>query len=432
MRYTQDISCCLAGKVGGSGLEDNDIVFLLDRLRPVLEELRNAYATNDFAVLGTPKLDDLGSLRTLSKEWREKFETVWIFGAGGSSLGGKMLCEFSEKTGHPSGSSPRVVFLENIDPFSFQKSLHNCDFDKTGVLAISKSGETLETIAQLSLCVSAWNQAGIDKLSDQFMGICQPGQNSLRVMCEKLNIPVLDHDPKVGGRYSVLSLVGILPALIAGANGAAFREGAKVVLDQFLAGCDPEQFSPALGAAMAVGLAEKKNITQTVLMPYCDRLHLFGRWYRQLWAESLGKNGLGTTPIDALGAVDQHSQLQLYLDGPSDKMFTFIRVVHSDFGEKIQIPWLSGSKLRHLNGLTLNELMDVQYRSMATALKERGRPCRTFEVELLDEKAVGSLIMHFIFETILSGYLLNINPFDQPAVEIGKHLAQKFLRELGV
>ncbi|MGA0314144.1 MAG: glucose-6-phosphate isomerase [Alphaproteobacteria bacterium] len=430
MSYTQDISCCLAEQIGGSGLEDNDIVFLLDRLRPALEALRNAYATNDFSVLSTPNVDDLGSLRTLSKDWREKFETVWILGAGGSSLGGKMLCEFSEKKANPSESSPRVVFLENIDPFSLKKALQNCDFDKTGVLAISKSGETLETVVQLSLCLSAWNQAGIDRLSDQFMAISQPGQNSLRVICEKKNIPVLDHDPRIGGRYSALSLVGILPALIAGVNGADIRDGAKAVLDQFLSGCDPQSFAPALGAAISVGLAEKKNITQTVLMPYCDRLNLFGRWYRQLWAESLGKNGLGTTPIDALGAVDQHSQLQLYLDGPSDKMFTFIRVVNSEAGEKIKIPWLVGSDLGILNGRTLNELMDVQYRATAAALKEWGRPCRTIEIESVSERAVGALIMHFTFETILSGHLLNVDPFDQPAVEIGKRFAQKFLREL--
>ena len=224
--------------------------------------------------------------------------------------------------------------------------------------------------------------------------------------------------------------MGVLPALIAGVNGADLRDGAKVVLDQFLSGCDPQSFAPALGAAMSVGLAEKKNITQTVLMPYCDRLNLFGRWYRQLWAESLGKNGLGTTPIDALGAVDQHSQLQLYLDGPSDKMFTFIRVVNSEAGEKIKIPWLVGSDLGILNGRTLNELMDVQYRATAMALKERGRPCRTIEIESVNEKTVGALIMHFIFETILSGHLLNIDPFDQPAVQIGKCFAKNFLREL--
>lgn len=430
MSYTQDISCCLAEQIGDSGLEDKDIVFLLDRLRPILEALRNAHAINDFSVLDTPNIDDLSSLTTLSRKWREKFETVWILGAGGSSLGGKMLYELSEKKANPSESFPRFAFFENIDPFTFQKALQNCHFDKTGVLAISKSGETLETVAQLSLCLSAWNQAGIDRLSDQFMAISQPGQNSLRVICEKTNIPVLDHDPKIGGRYSILSLVGVLPALIAGVNGGDLRDGAKVVLDQFLSGCDPQSFAPAIGAAISVGLAEKKNITQTVLMPYCDRLNLFGRWYRQLWAESLGKNGIGTTPIDALGAVDQHSQMQLYLDGPSDKMFTFIRVVNSEAGEKIKIPSLVGSDLRLLDGRTLNELMDVQYRATAIALKERGRPCRTIEIKSVNERAVGGLIMHFIFETILSGHLLNVDPLDQPAVEIAKRFAQKFLREL--
>ncbi|MEC9022567.1 MAG: glucose-6-phosphate isomerase [Pseudomonadota bacterium] len=420
----------MAEQIGDSGLEDKDIFFLLDRLRPILETLRNAYAINDFSVLDTPNIDDLSSLTTLSRKWREKFETVWILGAGGSSLGGKMLYELSEKKANPSESSPRVVFFENIDPFTFQKALENCHFDKTGVLAISKSGETLETVAQLSLCLSAWNQAGIDRLSDQFMAISQQGQNSLRVICEKTNIPVLDHDPRIGGRYSILSLVGVLPALIAGVNGGDLRQGAKVVLDQFLSGCDPQNFAPALGAAISVGLAEKKNITQTVLMPYCDRLNSFGRWYCQLWAESLGKNGFGTTPIDALGAVDQHSQLQLYLDGPSDKMFTFIRVVNSEAGEKIKIPSLVGSDLRVLEGRTLNELMDVQYRATAIALKERGRPCRTIEIGSVNERAVGGLIMHFIFETILSGHLLNVDPLDQPAVEIAKRIAKNFLREL--
>ena len=162
-------------------------------------------------------------------------------------------------------------------------------------------------------------------------------------------------------------------------------------------------------------------------MPYVDRLAEFGLWFRQLWAESLGKDGKGTTPINALGAVDQHSQLQLYLDGPDDNMFTIIMMSHAGKGPLIDPVFANDDALTHLAGKSVGDLMEAEQWGTARALIQNNKPTRVIQLERLDETTLGALMMHFMLETIITAHLFSVDPFRQPAVEEGKLLVRQFL-----
>jgi glucose-6-phosphate isomerase len=190
-----------------------------------------------------------------------------------------------------------------------------------------------------------------------------------------------------------------------------------------------EDSAPAIGAAIAVGLLQEKQIGQSVLMAYCDRLATFGLWYRQLWAESLGKDGTGTTPIRALGTVDQHSQLQLYLAGPRDKMFTFLVSDTAGEGGRMDASLAQAAGATVLAGRSLGDLFDASARATAESLVRNGRPVRMIRLARVDEAGLGALFMHFMLETIFAADLLGVNAFDQPAVEEGKLLARQYLED---
>ena len=431
MTYEQDISSCLSDAIGSGGLGRAQFDSLLAGLIPAFEALRAHHADNSLPLLRLPELDDVAGLAKIAAEWREKFDSVLVLGTGGSSLGGKTLCALVQDDFGTAPGAPRLYFLENVDPHGFDRTLVALELDRTGLLVISKSGGTTETLTQLFLCLSAWKAAGIDNLPGRFLAISEPGENVLRAVCDRENIPVLDHDPKIGGRYSALSLVGVLPALMAGLDGEALRRGAGAVLRPILDGADPSDVAPAIGAAVSVGLATQNGVSQTVLMPYIDRLASFSKWCRQLWAESLGKDGRGTTPIDALGTVDQHSQLQLYLDGPRDKMFTVIMLDRAGAGGRVDPVLAKDPALDYLAGRTMGDLIDAEQRAMAQTLIDCGRPTRIFRLEALNEETLGALMMHFMLETILAAHLFGIDPFDQPAVEQGKILTRQYLAETG-
>jgi glucose-6-phosphate isomerase len=185
--------------------------------------------------------------------------------------------------------------------------------------------------------------------------------------------------------------------------------------------------APAIGAAVAIGLAKERGVRATVMLPYADRLSRFAAWYVQLWGESLGKNGEGTTPVAALGPVDQHSQLQLYLDGAPQHLITVIRETCAGRGPRVAADLAKLAHADYLAGHAAGDLVAAQQRAIPEALMAKGRPVRTIDVEVLDEAALGALMMHFMLETILAAHLLGVDPFDQPAVESGKMLTRRYL-----
>ena len=188
---------------------------------------------------------------------------------------------------------------------------------------------------------------------------------------------------------------------------------------------------PAVGAALAVGFARHRGVNMSVVFPYIDRLASFGLWYRQLWAESIGKDGKGTTPLRAMGTVDQHSQLQLYLDGPKDKIYTIVMGAPADQGPVIDTALFDDPALSPLRGRRMGDLLDACQRATAETLVAKGRPVRVMRLPRVDERAMGALMMHFMLETVIAAHLFGVDPFDQPAVEQGKVLARRYMEERG-
>lgn len=432
MLYTHDIDGCLAGAVGTAGLDPADLDALLAESVAGLARLRARHDDGGLPLLRLPgERGDLAPVGDLAALYREGYDHVVLLGTGGSSLGGRTLVALADVGFAPPAGAPRIHFMDNIDPHSFGALFDALDPARTGFVVISKSGGTAETLTQFFVCLARWRDAlGEAALPAHFLIVTEPGDNPLRRAAGRWNLPVLDHDPGVGGRFSALSLVGLLPAMIAGLDAGAVRAGAARVLDPVLAGAAPGDCPPAVGAALAVGLDRARGAATTVLMPYLDRLAQFGMWYRQLWAESLGKGGKGTTPIRAMGTVDQHSQLQLYLDGPRDKMFTVLALDTEGTGDAVPPSLAEDDALAYLAGRRMGDLLDAEARATADTLIANGRPTRRIGLRRLDEEVLGALMMHFMLETILAADLLGVDAFDQPAVEQGKKLARAYLARM--
>lgn len=424
--YQQNIENCFAENIGSSGLDRAVYGQLVTACAPLLDDLRRAYAENTISLLRLPETTaDIETMEDCAARYLENFDDVVVLGVGGSSLGAKALAALTDPA---AVDAPRLHFFDNIDPQEFDRRLTAFDPVRLAFLVISKSGGTAETLSQFLVCIGAMRDAlSPETFADRFTIITDPGDNPLRQLADRFGMPVLDHEPGVGGRYSVLSNVGLLPALIAGLDAGAVRDGAKEVIDTFLDAATPEDCPPAVGAIFNVALAQHNGISSTVLMPYIDRLAEFGLWYRQLWAESLGKQGQGTTPVRAIGTVDQHSQLQLYLDGPADKMFTLIFNAAAGSGAVIPADIADTPALDYLAGHRIGDLMDAEQRATAETLARHGRPTRVIRIGHLDERTIGALMMHFMLETIIAAGLLGVDPFDQPAVDEGKVLTREYL-----
>ncbi len=403
MRYNQNLEGCYC-------VEGNQAILHTFLKSQALETFRTALREGHLPSLSlVDQEEDIQSYQLASRRL-EAFDDVLILGTGGSSLSGKSLYMLAPH------KRPHLHFLDNIDPTTFSSLFQKIDPKKTGLLVISKSGSTVETLFQLLTCIQKF---GNENLRDRIVVITEPTLNPLRKIAEDHKWFCLDHPTTIGGRYSCFSVVGLLPAILAGLDPYDFREGGREVLRQHLV----EETPPALlGASMAVYLEKHHQKTLSVMLPYSDQLDVFSLWYRQLWAESLGKDGHGTTPIRALGTVDQHSQLQLYLAGPKDKFFTILAPSWKGQGDEIYLPLIP-----EFQGKTMGDLFAAEQRATYETLIRNKCPTRLFTFDSIDEYVLGALMMHFMIETILTSYLINVNAFIQPAVEEGKRLAKEYL-----
>lgn len=392
--------------------------------------LKNLYDSQSLPLLELPeKTSDLEEIEPIAEHFCENFDDVIILGTGGSSLGGQTLCSLAI----PSGSArPVLHFMDNIDPHSFDLLFNKIKPERTSFIVISKSGHTAETLAQFLYCIDVFRSQNSGKsnalnIINHFLIITESGDRPLRRLADKWQIKVIDYDPLIGGRYSVLAIPSLLPTLIAGVDAYEVRKGAARVINQVLSANTVKECPPVLGALLNVALAKENNIHTTVLMPYLDRLNCFGSWFQQLWAESLGKNGQGTTPIRARGAVDQHSQLQLYLDGPKDKLITLIVADQKNKGGLIPRDLINDPELEFIANKRMGDLMAAEQRATAATLIKNNCPTRIIEITSLDERTLGSLLMHFMLETIVVADLLDLNAFNQPAVEESKAMTKRYL-----
>jgi len=430
MLYSHVIDDALGDKVA-HGLPRAVFERELARTTPALDKIRKWKEDGTLPLLKLPAArDDLVALKPHAERFAT-FEHVVVMGMGGSSLSGRTLVALKDLGFGPAKGRPKLHFMDNVDPATYAELLARLPLERTGFIAISKSGGTPETLVQLFAVLEGIKaKLGKAALGTQVIAIAEATDNPLRRLATKIGATILEHDPKVGGRYSALSLVGLLPAMIAGVDCVAIREGAASVLDPVLAAKETKDLAPAIGAALSVGLSKERGINITVLMPYVDRLETFAFWYRQIWAESLGKNGTGTTPIRAMGTSDQHSQVQLYLGGPADKLFTLVIEETGGQGTKLTPAMLGADKaLEYLVNQTMGDLLKAEADAVAATLAKNGRPVRVIRIPTVDEKVMGALMMHFMLETMFAAELWGVDAFDQPEVEASKVLTRQYLSQ---
>ena len=420
-----------AERIGPGGLAAADLADAIARAGEALEWLRARHADCSLPLLRLPaERGDLPAIEAAAARLRAGATDIVVLGTGGSSLGGQALAQLADHAVPGIGllrEGPRLHFMDNLDPETYAGLLAKLQLGQTRFVAISKSGGTGETLMQTIAALAAVKNAGLAaQIPDLFLGLSEPAApgkpNGLRALLGAHKVALIDHHTGIGGRYSVLTNVGLLPAAVAGVDIAAIRGGAAAGLARVL---DGDEVAPAMGAALAVALAPSKPIA--VMLAYADRLERFTRWYVQLWAESLGKNGGGTTPIAALGPVDQHSQLQLFIAGPRDKLFTVVTVGSGGRGPRIDAGLARLAGESDFAGKTIGDLVAAQGRATIETLARNGCPVRSIHLPRLDPESLGELLMHFMLETILAAHLMGVDAFDQPAVEEGKVLAKRYL-----
>jgi glucose-6-phosphate isomerase len=378
----------------------------------------------------------------VAEQARGKFEDVLLLGIGGSALGPialrTALCppRWNELTKEQRGGFPRLHVLDNVDPATIGATLARLDLSRTLVLAVSKSGGTVETMAQYLIVREALAQSvGEDAAKQHLVLVTDPQVGALRRIARDEGITAVEIPANVGGRFSVLSPVGILPAALIGIDVRALLAGAAHVTEQ----AQSAELSHNLPGAFAVlqWLADTcHGRSVQVLMPYADPLRDLALWFVQLWAESLGKitpegSSVGPTPLPALGATDQHSQVQLFMEGPRDKTVTFIAVKGREHEGRIPERHADIPELGYLGGHSLGELIDIEQRATAGALAARGRLNATLYVDRVDAFHLGALMQLFALATAYAGELYGVNAFDQPGVELGKQFAYAMLGRAG-
>ena len=441
MPFTQNITQALQSGIGKTAIPDTAYQAALAKAKTAVERLRAQAKDGSLPLLGLPnERGDIAAVKAAAREIKKGAKDILILGTGGSSLGGQALAQLKDYNVpglNALAKSPRLHFMDNLDPVTFQNLLLKLDLKRTRFIAISKSGGTGETLMQTMACLDAFKSAGLEStIGVQFLGLSEPQKkgktNALRALLAPYNVPFLDHHTGVGGRYSVLSNTGLLPAAILGLDSVKLRKGAAQPVKAVL-GLKWKDSSPVIGAALQVAASENgKNIT--VLMPYTDRLERLTKWFVQLWAESNGKTApdgkrYGTQPVGNLGPVDQHSAQQLFLAGPHDRLFTVITVATKGVGPVMNKELCVRAGEPGFANRTIGDLVDAQSRAMIETFASNGCAVRHIHIEQLNEESLGALLMHFMLETIIAGYIIGIDPFDQPAVEQAKILAKKLLEQ---
>jgi glucose-6-phosphate isomerase len=436
MPLLQSIELARAERIGPSGVGADDLAAALAAAAEALDWLRGRHDDGSLPLLRLPtERADLETIAAAARRLSAGATDVVLLGTGGSSLGGQTLAQLAgyRVEGLAPREGLRLHFLDNLDPDTFEVVLRSLPLASTRFVAISKSGGTAETMMQTIAALGALKAAGLaSRLPELFLGLTEPARggkrNALTALLAAHGIGVLDHHPGIGGRYSVLSNVGLLPAALLGLDIGGVRTGAAAALAPVLERRAPNEVPAAVGAALAASLARRGKAI-AVTMAYADRLERFTRWWVQLWSESLGKNGKGTTPVAALGPVDQHSQLQLFIDGPRDKLVTVVTVAAAGRGPRMDAELARLAGQADFAGKTVGDLVAAEGRATAETLAKHGCPVRTIQLDRLDEPSLGELLMHCMLETIIAARLLGVDPFDQPAVEEGKQLAKQYLAQ---
>jgi len=385
-------------------------------------------------------------VKSLAEGYGQWFEDVVILGIGGSGLGAKALRDallgpfWNDHSDEERDHFPRLHVIDNPDPFTMRGLLERVEPARTLFNVVSKSGATAETMAQYLLVRERVEAlVGADKARGHFLFTTDPGSGALRRIGEAEDIPMLPVPENVGGRFSVLSPVGLLPAAVCGVDVDALLQGAAAMEERCRSNVLAENPAGVLAALLHDADRSRRRPIH-VLMPYSDRLRSLAFWFQQLWAESLGKArtvtgeaiATGPTPVAALGATDQHSFLQLLMEGPDDKVVLFVEVADHGPDEVIPNRHPEIKELAYLGGHSLGELINTERRATAEALRQAGRPNATFVMPRIDEGTLGQLLMLLQVATVYAGALYGVDPLDQPGVELSKKLTYGLMGREGV
>ncbi len=442
-----DYANCLADRVTPAhGLDPEALAGpLADQARTLTEKLEHTRGTGweRWRLLADPEGTRAGhasAVKSIADKHTGRWENLVVLGIGGSALGNIALQSALNPTTHNLMSAgrqgPRLFVLDNVDPANFAAIMAECPPEKTLFNVVSKSGETAETAAQFMIIRDLLTRAVGNKASDHIVAVTDAEKGTMREIWHAAGYDTLPVPDGVGGRFSVLSPVGLFSAAMTGIDIDALLDGAHEMETK----CRNPELAKNPAAMLATILVElgkgrSKSAGEAkpmhVLMPYCNGLYLLADWFRQLWAESLGKRHAtdgsevfeGFTPIKALGATDQHSQVQLYREGPNDKVFGFLEVERFEdpMTEPVTIPTgLGVDALAYLEGKKMADLLNAEKRATEYALVDSERPNFTIRFPSVNAHAVGEFIMLWQVATAYAGLMLGIDAYDQPAVETGK------------
>ena len=395
------------------GLTEETLERLDDRVADAHERIDRGMAADEFgyAALTLPETADPNAIRAATEPFGEP-EAVLTVGIGGSALGAMTLTDALD-------SDVDAYALDNVDPDHVDRFLSSLPLEDTVVNVVSNSGTTAETLANFLVVREAMTAAGVD-WTDRTL-VTTGDEGNLRRLADEHDLPALDVPAGVPGRFSVLSTVGLAAAALCGHDVEAVLAGGRDGMDA-LSGSLFE--SPAYAYGATTYALAKRGAATNAFMPYAESLETFAEWFAQLWAESLGKDGLGQTPARALGATDQHSQLQLYRAGPPNTLVTLVR---PEERATIPIPETELEGLSYLGGASLGELLDAEFEATEASLAAADVPNVRVEVDRVDERALGELLYGMEAACVLYGELASVSTFTQPAVEWGKRAARGLL-----
>ena len=443
MHLKLDISNALSPPAALDGIPPSTLTELQPGLTEATQRLRQQRKQGNAPFLDLPDDNETIELCRNTAARSKNFDNFVLAGIGGSALGPYALFRglahpFHNLLDASQRQAPRFFVLDNIDPDTINALFDLIDPEQTLFNIISKSGSTAETAAALLVIIDALKKSVGKKWKEHIVVTTDPEKGDLRQLVREENLEALPIPPSVGGRFSLLTPVGLFPAFCLGLDVSDLLSGAKAMADVCLKAA-PRENPAALFAAMLYASDTQHARPIQVMMAYADQLLPLADWWRQLWAESLGKRlstdgqeiFVGPTPVKTLGATDQHSQVQLYIEGPQDKVFIFLEV--QDFESEVPIPSAFGhlSSLEYLGGKTMNRLMAVECSATRDALTNAKRPNMTLKFPKVTAAALGEAFMLFEIATIYAGALYNVNPLDQPGVEHGKILTYKAMGRKG-
>ena len=435
-RITLDYTGMISGSQNPKGFEKEELLglqYVLDQAQATLATRREA-GEIDFSKLLTSMKAQLSEIIDYANAVAPNYDNFVVLGIGGSALGPLAVHQalnhyyYNELSPAKRGNRPRFYVMDNIDPVRFNELLQMLDPRKTLFNVISKSGNTSETMAQFLIVRDTLRGVCGDSYSEHIVVTTDKENGNLLPIALKEGYQRFVIPAGIGGRFSELTPVGLLAAAICGIEVEQLLDGA-LAMDQWIRDSKGVLSNPAQLRAALAHLSWQKGKNISVFMPYADGLKTMADWYAQLWAESLGKRfdrlgrvvHVGQTPVKALGVTDQHSQVQLYAEGPDDKVITFVTVEKFKETREIPMDHELPEDIQFLGGRTLEELLFAEQKATEYALTLAGRQHQKIMLSSLDAYNVGQLLLLLEWETAYMGELLNINAFDQPGVEEGKN-----------